>query len=249
MRSFPAAAVVVTVASALSAPASAELAATVERLAPVSCFQVILVTSADWDTSSGTLRTFARSASGAWEPAGPERPVRLGRHGSAWGRGLHASPPEDSGPVKREGDGKAPAGVFALGTAFGPADPPPGTHWPWRRTTSADRFVDDPESPFYNRWTTLPAGPPPWRSAESMRRDDALYDLGLVVRHNDDPVLPGAGSAIFIHVWKDAASPTSGCTALAREDLAALLAWLRPEARPVLIQCPLPALPHLRLPP
>jgi len=61
-----------------------------------------------------------------------------------------------------------------------------------------------------------------------MWRDDALYDLVLVLGHNDDPPVPGAGSAIFVHVARPDLAPTEGCVALARDDLAALAARLAP---------------------
>ena len=105
--------------------------------------------------------------------------------------------------------------------------------------------MDDPASAYYNRVfdaDTLSAAMD-WRSAESMRRDlapgDDLYRWGLVVRYNDQAEA-GAGSCIFLHVWRGPGSPTAGCTAMAEEDLLAILAWLDPKpvqgAGPLLIQ-------------
>jgi L,D-peptidoglycan transpeptidase YkuD (ErfK/YbiS/YcfS/YnhG family) len=71
-----------------------------------------------------------------------------------------------------------------------------------------------------------------------MLREDGLYRLGAVIEHNADPVLPGAGSCIFLHRRRGPASPTEGCTALSAEDLERVLRWLESDAQPVLIQLP-----------
>jgi L,D-peptidoglycan transpeptidase YkuD (ErfK/YbiS/YcfS/YnhG family) len=196
--------------------------------------QLVLVTVATWKQSAGVLRRYERQARGGWEPVGEPVQVRVGRRGLGRGRGLHG--PEALGDLssKREGDRKAPAGLFALGTAFGPEPSAPYRgRWPWRAVGSRDRFVDDAASAVYNTWQRAPeSGAPAWASAEEL----AMYELGLVVEHNPEPVQAGAGSAIFIHTWKDPATATLGCTALARDELQALLDWLEPAADPVLVQ-------------
>ena len=78
--------------------------------------QLVLVTTADWDATTGTLRYYQREGT-RWRQVGGPFDITVGRTGTAWGIGLHAA--RNDGPVKREGDGKAPAGVFAIGTAFG----------------------------------------------------------------------------------------------------------------------------------
>ena len=79
-----------------------------------------------------------------------------------------------------------------------------------------------------------------------MRRDDALYEWGMVVNHNTGDVIPGRGSAIFLHVWSGRGKPTAGCTAMSREDLLRVMTWLRSDARPVLVQVPLDELERLQ---
>ncbi|MCU0867073.1 MAG: L,D-transpeptidase family protein [Planctomycetes bacterium] len=132
--------------------------------------------------------------------------------------------------AKREGDGGTPSGVHAIGPAFGYA-PHLATKLRYRQATADDWWVDDPRSPAYNTWVT---GKPAC-SAEAMRRDDDQYELGAVLGWNTEPVEPGRGSAIFLHVWKGPDEPTSGCVALARDDVAALLRWLDAEQAPVLV--------------
>jgi Uncharacterized protein conserved in bacteria len=98
----------------LAVPAAATLAAT----GPLDgARQVVVVTSEGWDASRGRLQAFERGDDG-WQPHGDAFEVALGRSGSAWGVGLHPAPAGD-GPRKREGDGRSPAGVFAIGEAFG----------------------------------------------------------------------------------------------------------------------------------
>lgn len=221
-----------------------------ERLSlPPETRQVVLVMAADCTSRAGSLRRFERSRfSAGWRARAPSHPVVLGRNGLAWGLGLHILP--EGAPVKQEGDGKGPIGIFRLGIAFGEAAAPvPGSVWPYRQATDRDFFVDDPESPDYNRWVTLGTGAPEarWSSFERMRRTDDLYRLGVVVEHNVSPPVAGHGSAIFLHLWKGPDHPTSGCTAMAEADLLELVQWLRPEANPLFVQVSEPDLARLRM--
>jgi L,D-peptidoglycan transpeptidase YkuD (ErfK/YbiS/YcfS/YnhG family) len=136
--------------------------------------------------------------------------------------------------TKKEGDKRSPAGVFRLGTAFGTSSLPPytGKGWPYRKTTPRDFWIDDPQSDNYNRWIRLEEGQALTASAERLQ----MYPLGLVIEHNTSDTVAGAGSAIFLHPWRDAATATVGCTALKSEDLVEILGWLDEKARPVLIQ-------------
>jgi len=177
--------------------------------------QLVLVITPDWNASRGTLHTYSRDARG-WQAASDPLPAVIGRAGSAWGIGLH---PQQPGPIKREGDGRSPAGVFAIGTAFGYADSE-STGLPYRALNADDYCVDVSGSPLYNRivdartvGSAAVAG-----STEPMRRDlhangDDAYKIGFVIEHNPGGK-PGAGSCIFAHLWKSADSSTSGCTAM-----------------------------------
>ena len=131
---------------------------------------------------------------------------------------------------KREGDGGTPSGMHRIGHAFGYAERCT-TKLDYRRATLDDWWIDDASSPSYNRWVTGK----PTVSAEAMRRDDGQYELGAVLEWNSEPVVPGRGSAIFLHVWRGPDQPTAGCVALSRDDVAQLLAWLDREQRPVVI--------------
>ncbi|KRD30338.1 hypothetical protein ASE35_16495 [Lysobacter sp. Root916] len=210
--------------------------------------QLVLVTTDGWDASAGRLRRYERDG-GDWREVGAATPVTVGRKGSAWGLGLH--PAQSDGPQKREGDGRAPAGVFALGTAFG-YGASAATPMPYQAMGADDYCIDVNASPLYNR--IVDAGTvgrdAVAESTEPMRRDlhaggDQRYRLGLVIEHNPQR-LSGAGSCIFAHLWKAPGEPTAGCTAMADPAMEALLAWLRPQQRPVFVLLPEAELRRLR---
>ncbi len=127
---------------------------------------------------------------------------------------------------KVEGDGASPIGRWPLREVFYRADrmARPLTHLPCRAVTPEDGWCDDPAHPDYNRLVRLPFA----ASHEEMFRDDAVYDCVVPLGYNDDPVVAGAGSAIFLHIARPDYAPTAGCAALARDDLLAFLAAARP---------------------
>lgn len=127
---------------------------------------------------------------------------------------------------KREGDLASPAGVWPIRRVLYRPDRggPPRTALPTLALSPEDGWSDDPGDAAYNRAVKLPhAG-----SHEAMWRDDHLYDLVVVLGHNDDPPEPGKGSAIFLHLAREGYAPTEGCVALARPDLEELLAAAHP---------------------
>jgi L,D-peptidoglycan transpeptidase YkuD (ErfK/YbiS/YcfS/YnhG family) len=127
---------------------------------------------------------------------------------------------------KREGDGTSPLGVWPIRRVLYRPDRgrPPKTALPVLEINPADGWCDAPDDPAYNSPVRLPYP----ASAEHLWRDDHVYDLVVVLGHNDDPPRPGLGSAIFLHLAKDDYSPTQGCIALAHHDLVAFLARAAP---------------------
>ena len=124
--------------------------------------------------------------------------------------------------AKREGDLVTPAGAFTMRRVLYRADRAiaPTTRLPIAPIAMDDGWCDDPADAAYNRPVTLP-----YRArAERLWREDRLYDLVVVLGHNDAPPLAGAGSAIFLHVAAADYAPTEGCVALAADDLRAVLA-------------------------
>ena len=203
--------------------------------------QLIVVTSADWDAPGARLQRFERDDGGRWRQVGAEVPVMLGRSGSAWGLGLH--PPQAQGPQKREGDGRAPAGIFAIGPAFGYAATGIGA-LPYLPMQASHYCIDVPDSPLYNRIVdardvgeAAVAG-----STEPMRLDlhkegDIRYRRGFVIEHNAGGV-PGHGSCIFAHLLRRADETTAGCTAMDAAALDAVLRWLDPARTPRFVLLP-----------
>lgn len=214
-----------------------------------SALQAIVSTTPDWNAVDATLQRYERAAVGApWRPVGEPIPASVGRSGLGWGTGLHGAAPLE-GPAKREGDGRAPAGIYRLSSAFGyaPAAEVPWIRLPYVQSTASIECVDDLRSRFYNRRVDRDTiAQPDWSSHEEMRRTDELYRWGVWVDHNADPPAPGGGSCIFLHVWGGPGVATSGCTSMAEEDLRTVLAWLDPRARPVLVQLPRDAYGALR---
>jgi L,D-peptidoglycan transpeptidase YkuD (ErfK/YbiS/YcfS/YnhG family) len=135
-----------------------------------------------------------------------------------------------------EGDGITPRGRFAVREIFYRADrlPAPRVALPLCAIAPDDGWCDAPTDPNYNRLVKLPYP----ASAETLWRDDHLYDLVAVLGYNDDPVMPGKGSAIFLHLAKPDYSVTQGCVALACADLLAALEQLRPGDQVVIGLCP-----------
>lgn len=125
---------------------------------------------------------------------------------------------------KKEGDGMTPLGTYPVRQVFYRPDvfDEPICQLPTTPISPELGWCDDPDRAEYNRLVRLPFG----GSHEKMWRDDKLYDLVLVIGHNDDPPVPGCGSAIFVHVAKDGFKPTEGCVAIAPSVMLSLLRQL-----------------------
>lgn len=210
--------------------------------------QLVLVSTPGWDATQGTLRTFERTR-GAWREVGSAVPITVGRNGSAWGLGL--SPAQADGPQKKEGDGRAPAGVFAIGPAFGYAAQA-DTALPYAPMQATNWCMDVVASPLYNRIVDANevGAAAVEGSSEPMRLDlhnngDQRYRTGFVIEHNARGT-KGAGSCIFAHLWKAPGETTAGCTAMAPESMQRLYGWLDPTARPVFALLPEAELARLR---
>lgn len=208
---------------------------------PAETRQLLVVLASDWHAPTGVMRRFTRDASDGWSVKGQAVNVTIGRNGCGWGLGAH--PPQLEGPVKQEGDGRSPAGVFSLGPAFG-SSPQMATLLKYLPLEHGHWCIDVSESPFYNRIVHEDVvGRDAVRgSSEPMRRDlhlndDQQYRMGFVIRHNPDSQAM-AGSCIFAHPWIDDRTPTAGCVAVAEVDLVELLAWLDASAMPRMVLLP-----------
>jgi L,D-peptidoglycan transpeptidase YkuD (ErfK/YbiS/YcfS/YnhG family) len=159
---------------------------------------------------------FTAKADGSFELAGVETQCALGREG--------VIPAED----KREGDGCSPLGVWPIRRVLYRPDrqAPPETALPIEAMAPDDGWCDAPTDPNYNRQVKLPYP----ASCEQMWREDGVYDIVVVLGHNDDPVRPAMGSAIFLHLAKPGYPGTEGCVALDIADMRRLLELAEPGA-------------------
>ncbi|MDZ7266787.1 MAG: L,D-transpeptidase family protein [candidate division KSB1 bacterium] len=215
---------------------------------PAACRQMILVLAPSFSATQGTLYKFQRrDSSAAWERVAQAVPVIFGRGGLGWGRGLHPEQPVDE-PHKHEGDGRSPAGVFRLGTAFGfpPAAALQPLRMPYQQITATLECVDDPDSRYYNTLADRTHVNADWHSSEKMLRVKVDYHLGVFVAHNTAPVKAGGGSCIFLHVWGKVVEPTAGCTAMEGKEMEKIIKWLDAGQEPVLVQLPVEAYHRLQ---
>lgn len=193
--------------------------------------QMIVCLADNASSSEGTLQLYARDASGQWKVDGKPWPVLFGRGGLAWGRGIN--PPQE-GPQKKTGDLRNPAGLFKIGMVLGyaPALPEGAKPWPYHQVSNRDAWIDDGTlAPLpYNHLYTLPPGAPypAWWEKEYMHLDDPAYQWLVLIEHNYNDPVPGAGDGIFFHVRRGEHYRTAGCTTMKLEDLEKLIKWLQP---------------------
>lgn len=212
-----------------------------------SHLQVIVVTSSGWENQHGTMQLFERTdQNDDWDSVGAPITVILGKSGMAWGIGLYPLT-DTTSSEKVEGDQKAPAGIFSLGSAFGFLPESQMTHLKidYFQPKHSTVAVDDPLSRYYNLIVDSQEVLSDWSSCEKMR-EITLYEIGLVINHNLPDPKPGKGSAIFFHKWRHPNAATAGCTAMCQEDLETVLGWLEKNKNPVLIQMPYPVYADLQ---
>lgn len=228
-------------ASLAAACSQVPVPATLKPTTPEPPLQAVVSLTDGWDGVQASVQRYERRGPySPWQAVGAPVQAVVGRSGLGWGEGLHENPAGE-GPVKREGDGRAPAGIFRLSSAFGyaPADSVSWIRIPYRQSTAESQCVDDGGSRFYNSLVDVRnVVRPDWTSHEDMLRADSLYRLGVFVDHNVHPAAAGRGSCIFLHIWAGPAVGTSGCTAFAPASLEEIVRWLDPSRRPVLIQLP-----------
>ena len=166
-----------------------------------------------------TVRRKPASLARGWLTVGGQAiPVALGR------TGIKAN--------KREGDGATPRGVFRLRRLWWRSDrhARPRTLLPARAIGPLDGWCEDPGDRRYNRRITVPPG----GTADRLARNDSLYDFIIEIDHNTSPRIAGRGSAVFIHVARDAFAPTAGCVALTMPALRRLIERVGPRTRLVI---------------
>ena len=199
--------------------------------------QIIIVQAKTWDSFEATLSLHEKK-DGEWQTVKQGIRVVLGKKGFGWGKSfdINYEALDKMAPVKKEGDGKSPAGIFAIRQAFGFSEKAPYVKLPYITLTDRVECVDDGESQHYNRIIDSAAVPfRDWKTSEKMSAID-VYKTGFVIEHNAQAVVKGCGSCIFFHIWEASDKGTSGCTAMAEDNLSFLLQWLDPAKNPLLLQ-------------
>jgi L,D-peptidoglycan transpeptidase YkuD (ErfK/YbiS/YcfS/YnhG family) len=183
--------------------------------------QLITVVAATSRSTAASLRLW-RKAGDCWVAASGSGTAHVGFNGVS--------------EAKREGDKKTPAGAFGIQPVMYGIAPNPGVHFRYRRIHCGDWWVEDPRSPFYNRFHHVRCGSkPPFRiTSEDMSKSPISYSHLAVIDYNTHPVVPGRGSGIFLHV-SASGGPTLGCVSLPYGRLVATLRWLQPAAKPLIV--------------
>lgn len=181
--------------------------------------QLVTVVAPRDSSLRGTLQLW-RKTGDCWVAAGGPWAAWLGRRGVS----------ED----RREGDRTTPAGVFGFGSVMYGVAPDPGVRYAYHRLVCGDWWVEDPRSPYYNRFHHVRCGTrPPFRvTDEDLSRSPTAYRHFAFIRYNADPIVPGRGSGIFLHA--STGRPTLGCISLAVPNLVTTLRWLRPASGPLI---------------
>ncbi|PKL81607.1 MAG: hypothetical protein CVV24_14415, partial [Ignavibacteriae bacterium HGW-Ignavibacteriae-3] len=162
--------------------------------------QILIAVSKEWDDAEAVLNYYER-LNGKMIRVSDDVPVELGRSGMGWGSGILDFYTEN-GPIKHEGDGRSPAGIFNMSYAFGylPKDSLSWLKYPYKQLTDDIECVDDTSSRYYNTLVSTSTINKTWNSSEKMRSSGIHYKYGIFIEHNSNPPKSGCGSCIFIHV-------------------------------------------------
>ena len=199
--------------------------------------QIIVVVSPNFNSSKAKLSCYEDD-----KKVFDTIDVNLGTKGLGWGLGEFKLKQKENEPTKKEGDKKAPAGVFKLTSTFGYAK---NENFDLKYAHLSKKLicVDDSNSKHYNKIIEMPNKRP--NSFEQMRRDDDQYRLGVVVLHNKKQKKQ-AGSCIFLHVQKSKNASTAGCTSMTLDDMRKINSWLDGSKNPILIQVPKSSLNEIK---
>ncbi|MGH9521373.1 MAG: L,D-transpeptidase family protein [Terriglobales bacterium] len=193
--------------------------------------KLIVVTTPGWNSVDGTLTRYERSHK-KWKQVGEPVPIVVGKNGLAWDPSLE----QGDAPVKHEGDGRSPAGIYPINETFGFA-PSLGGSKHYLSLTPAVECVDDTNSSHYAHIVSNEQVSKDWNSSEHMRSIDA-YRWGAIVPYNMSSTKPGAGSCIFLHVWSGPGKGTAGCTAMPEQTMSDMVRWIGSPGATVLVQMP-----------
>ena len=201
---------------------------------PHNSAQLIKITTKGWNTKNGILQRYEKNREGDWIKVGKSIDIVLGRNGLGWGLGVHTTP-KNAKYIKKEGDGRSPAGLFYFGNAFGYDNFK--IDFPYAKYSRTDHCVDDSKSAFYNTIIDSRKVRKDYKSFEYMKLKNNLYKYGITVQHNPENI-PQSGSCIFMHIKNRKGTGTAGCTAMSENSIVKILKWLDVKKNPLLLQLP-----------
>jgi L,D-peptidoglycan transpeptidase YkuD (ErfK/YbiS/YcfS/YnhG family) len=182
-----------------------------------SAGQMIVVKASSKDKTKATLQRYEKKK-GKWVKVSSSMQAIVGKKGVG---------------KTKEGDALTPKGTYLLGASFGWGTKPSRMSYPFRKATKQDYWVDSTKSIDYNKWIKYSGNPyRKWNSFE--RLTHPLYKYAVVIRYNDDPIINGAGSAIFLHMKTKTTRYTLGCVAISEKDLVKVIKWLKPNSKPII---------------
>jgi len=183
---------------------------------PAATTQVIIVHATSASTTTATLETYQK-VKGAWVPKFAAMSARVGADGLS---DHHV-----------EGTPNTPTGVYGFDSTFYGIDSDPGVHYGYHRLVANDWWDENSSSPTYNTFvhaTTSPGGP-----SEALWEQTTAYRYFAVIAYNENPVVAGRGSGVFLHVGTG--NSTAGCVSLAQGNLIKVLTWLNPSTKPRIV--------------
>jgi L,D-peptidoglycan transpeptidase YkuD (ErfK/YbiS/YcfS/YnhG family) len=181
--------------------------------------QLITVTSSSMRSQNATLEFFVRQG-GCFRLVDGPYPALLGLNGLS----VH----------HREGDDTTPTGLFAFQSTMYGVLPNPGVAYSYHRLVCGDWWDEQSSSPLYNHFVHVRCRTKPifGGDSEALWESVPSYDYFAVIAYNRHPIVPGKGSAIFLHV--SSGRPTAGCVSIPLADLVRVLRGLRPNMSPLI---------------
>lgn len=204
-----------------------------DTMLPQNCRQILVVTSDNPDTTNAKMAAY-ELINDKWHETISTIETRIGRTGMAWAPGLQNAS-FNTGTLKKEGDGKSPAGIFPIDGLYGYGDLT--AKLDYIKVDENTFCVDDPKSRYYNQIVRGIEVEKDWNSAETMKMESDVYKYGIIVGYNTTARTAGAGSCIFFHL--DSGSPTAGCTAMTEENILKVIEFLDKSKSPLIIQAPI----------
>lgn len=185
--------------------------------------QLVTVESSTSTATSASVSAWRRSGS-CWSLALGPWTGRIGANGFS--------------NHKVEGDDTTPAGAYSIGSVMYGNAANPGVRYRYRKLVCGDWWDETSSSPQYNTLQYVPCGvtPPFGGDSEALWEETTAYPSFAVIDYNTSPVVPGAGSAIFLHATLGDAS--EGCVTLPLAELDDILRWLNPAAKPLMVMGP-----------